>query len=80
MSGDTSVASREGLSLVSRTDTPHPSRTEPYTVMAGDTLEQIAMHVYGNPQRWAEILEANRDQIDRPKLLRVGAELRIPRL
>lgn len=70
----------QGLSLVSRKDTPHPSHSDPYTVKPGDTLEGIAMLVYGNPQRWAEILEANRDQIDRPRLLPVGATLKVPRL
>lgn len=80
MSGDNPARHADGLSLVSRTDTPRPGRTESYTVKPGDTLTGIAMQVYGNPQRWAEVYDANRDKIDNPDLLPTGETLRIPRL
>jgi LysM repeat protein len=57
------------------------SRTPPstYTVQSGDTLSRISSQVYGTPNRWREIYEANRDTMASPNSLRVGQELRIPR-
>lgn len=49
-----------------------------YLVKAGDTLSKIAEQVYGDGNRWREILEANKDQIKDPKLIRPGWELQIP--
>jgi len=80
MSGDNPLKHADGLSLVSRQDTPSPSRSEVYTVKPGDTLAEIAMHVYGNPERWTEVYEANRDRLANPDLLTPGETLRIPRL
>ena len=51
-----------------------------YTVTQGDTLTQISMKVYGRPNGWAQIFEANRDIMDSPNALRVGQKLRIPTL
>lgn len=49
-----------------------------YTVQAGDTLSRISREVYGTTGRWADIFEANRDQLASPNSLRVGQRLRIP--
>ncbi|MBN1660003.1 MAG: LysM peptidoglycan-binding domain-containing protein [Anaerolineae bacterium] len=49
-----------------------------YLVKKGDTLSKIAEEVYGDGNRWREILEANKDQIENPSLIRAGWELSIP--
>jgi tetratricopeptide (TPR) repeat protein len=56
------------------------SRTQArsYTVQAGDTLSRISQQMYGTSGRWAEIFEANRDQLPSPNALRPGQVLRIP--
>lgn len=50
-----------------------------YTVKMGDTLSRISREVYGTSGRWAEIFEANRDQLPSPNALRPGQVLEIPR-
>jgi nucleoid-associated protein YgaU len=49
-----------------------------YVVKAGDTLSKIAQEVYGDGNRWREIFEANKEQIENPSLIRAGWELDIP--
>lgn len=49
-----------------------------YTVEQGDSLSAISSKVYGSANRWQEIFEANRDQLDDPDLIRAGQVLRIP--
>jgi nucleoid-associated protein YgaU len=49
-----------------------------YTVAKGDSLSKIAKHVYGNANRWKEIFEANRDQLDNPDLIQPGQILKLP--
>ncbi len=49
-----------------------------YTVKPGDSLSLIAKNLWGDPMRYMEIFEANRDQIKDPNLIRVGQKLRIP--
>lgn len=49
-----------------------------HTVVEGDTLSQIARRYYGDSKRWAEILEANRDQLADERSMRFGIKLRIP--
>jgi nucleoid-associated protein YgaU len=51
-----------------------------YTVKSGDTLSSIAEQFYGDANRWREIFEANKDQIDKPSVIRPGWELVIPGL
>jgi nucleoid-associated protein YgaU len=53
--------------------TPHT-----YVVAAGDNLQKISQRVYGTPDRWQEIFEANRELIKNPNLLFVGLTLRLP--
>jgi nucleoid-associated protein YgaU len=52
--------------------------TRTYTVVAGDSLSKIAKKVYGNPNRWKEIWEANKDKVKNPDLIHPGQELKIP--
>jgi nucleoid-associated protein YgaU len=49
-----------------------------YTVVSGDSLSKIAKKYYGNANRWREIFEANRDQLDNPDLIKPGQVLKIP--
>lgn len=55
-----------------------PART--YTVQAGDSLIKIARKVYGSdaPDGYKRILEANRDKVTDPSLVKVGQVLAIP--
>ena len=49
-----------------------------YTVKSGDCLWKIAAALYGDPHRWREIYEANRDKINNPNLIYPGQQLVIP--
>jgi nucleoid-associated protein YgaU len=61
------------------TEPPRLDEHDEYTVEPGDTLRSIAAQVYGDPDRWSRIYDANRDTIGPdPDSLRVGLRLRIP--
>ena len=76
--------------LAERTAQPQPSTlgastppvvgtgTLEYEVRSGDTLSDISLAVFGSATRWKEILEANRDKLQRPESLQVGMKLKIP--
>src|SRR5262245_23805067 len=49
-----------------------------YTVKAGDTLSKISKEVYGDPNKYQKIFEANRDQLENPDKIKVGQVLKIP--
>lgn len=49
-----------------------------YTVAKGDSLSKIAKHLYGNANRWRDIFDANRDQLDNPDLIQPGQVLKLP--
>jgi LysM repeat protein len=49
-----------------------------YTVKAGDTLSKISKEVYGSPNEYTKIFNANRDQLSDPDKIKVGQELKIP--
>lgn len=49
-----------------------------YAVAKGDTLSGISCKVYGSPNRWQEIFDANRHLLKSPSHLRIGQELIIP--
>lgn len=62
---------------------PAPTALQPgtgqmYTVVSGDTLSAISRKVYGTPNRWNAIFEANQDVLSSPTALRPGMQLRIP--
>ena len=42
-----------------------PERPKTYTVLQGDTLKSIAQKIYGDPGRWKEIYNANKDKVER---------------
>ena len=60
------------------TVTETPDRPRNYTVVEGDTLSRISQKVYDTPNRWADIFQANNDQLPSPDALRPGQVLRIP--
>jgi len=47
-----------------------------YTVKQKDTMLNIAMRFYGDPNRWIEIADAN--GILSPRSLRQGLQIKIP--
>ena len=49
-----------------------------HIVHEGDTLERIADRYLGDAGRAIEIFDLNRDILENPHLLRIGAELKIP--
>lgn len=49
-----------------------------YTVKSGDTLSKIAKEMYGDPNEYKKIFDANRDRLHDPNQIRPGQELKIP--
>lgn len=49
-----------------------------HIVAAGDTLARISTRYYGSPDRWSDILAANRDVLGETNNLVIGRTLRIP--
>jgi nucleoid-associated protein YgaU len=49
-----------------------------HTVVAGDTLSEIADTFYGDPSKFQIIFAANRDQLSDPDVIVPGQVLRIP--
>ena len=49
-----------------------------YTVKPGDTLSKIAKEMYGDPNEYHKIFEANRDQLSNPNQIRPGQQLKVP--
>lgn len=48
-----------------------------YVVKSGDSLSKIAQAVYGDMNRWPDILAAN-PEITNPNLIHVGQTIKIP--
>ena len=55
-----------------------PAETAYYIITRGDTLEEIALHYYGDRQQWPKIYRANRDRIKEADLIYVGDTIIIP--
>jgi nucleoid-associated protein YgaU len=60
----------------SATSRPHPGAPTSYVVRQGDTLWAIAGRVYGDPNDWHRIADANK--IRDPRTLQIGRRLVIP--
>jgi nucleoid-associated protein YgaU len=56
---------------------PKPA-TRTHTIVMGDTLVKISQTYYGTPNRWNDILAANRDALRDEKSLVIGRTLVIP--
>ncbi|MBE5251074.1 MAG: peptidoglycan-binding protein LysM [Enterobacterales bacterium endosymbiont of Blomia tropicalis] len=52
---------------------------ELYTVKKGDTLSAISKQVYGNPNEYNKIFEANKPMLSHPDKIYPGQVLRIPK-
>lgn len=55
-----------------------PPAVRTHVVSAGETLGTISSRYYGSPAQWNRIFDANRDRIQNPNNVRVGATLVIP--
>jgi nucleoid-associated protein YgaU len=55
-----------------------PPAVRTHTVVAGDTLSGISRRYYGTPDRWQEILNANRDVLKDDRSLVIGRTIKIP--
>lgn len=70
--------------LKARSAKPAPRQAKPaaerrsYTVKDGDTLESVAVKIYGNPDRWMEIYRANSGSVGRGGELKPGQVLALP--
>lgn len=60
------------------TEPSHDESPTVYTVRPGDTLSGISARLLGSTQRYQEIFDANRNQLNSPDDLRPGMELTIP--
>jgi len=49
-----------------------------YTVRQGESLSQVAKAFYGEPGRWRDLVEANKDKIPDPHLIEPGTIILIP--
>ena len=49
-----------------------------YHVQAGDTLYDISKRIYGNPGRWQDIYQANKERLKSPDRLVPGEVLKLP--
>ena len=74
LTADIRVASQQQASNGVRSSTA--GRT--YTVKPGDTLSKIAKEMYGNPNEYQKIFDANRGQLRDPNQIRPGQQLKIP--
>jgi nucleoid-associated protein YgaU len=68
-------AARARAARAAAESTPGP-RT--HVIAAGDTLAKISLQYYGTPDRWTEIVAANRDILRDEKSLVIGRVIRIP--
>lgn len=73
---DSSLAPAQAQAAAASTSGTSATRT--YTVQAGDTLSKIAKEMYGNPNSYSKIFEANRDKLESPDKIRPGQQLTIP--
>ncbi len=55
------------------------AEVEYYTIESGDTLGKIAKNFYGDPMKYKELFEANREVIEDPDKIFPGQKIRIPK-
>lgn len=66
----------DGKIIATRKDSD-PVRVSRYVVVAGDTIENMAFRLFGDPSQWWRIADVN-PQIAFPLDLVPGMEVRIP--
>ncbi len=52
--------------------------TQYYTIEKGDTLSKIADRFYGDPQKYKDLFDANREVIQDPDKIYPGQKIRVP--
>ena len=67
----------QGQQTAQATPASSPSSTY-YTIESGDTLSKIADRFYGDPQKYHDIFEANREVIKDPDKIYPGQKIRVP--
>lgn len=55
------------------------TEVEYYTIESGDSLSKIAKQFYGDPMKYKELFEANREVIEDPDKIFPGQKIRIPK-
>ena len=58
--------------------TPAKASMKTYTVKSGDTLSEIAKRELGSANKYMDIYNANRDQLNDPDMIKPGQVLKIP--
>jgi LysM repeat protein len=58
--------------------TPAKASLKTYTVKSGDTLSEIAKRELGSANKYMDIFNANRDQLNDPDMIKPGQVLKIP--
>jgi len=56
------------------------AKEEIYEVEGGDSLSKISKRFYGDPMKYMEIFNANKDILKNPDIIHPGQKLRIPKL
>ncbi|XAM00216.1 LysM peptidoglycan-binding domain-containing protein [Phycisphaeraceae bacterium D3-23] len=70
---------RQGPTPAPPAEEARPAETvRTYTVVSGDNLSRIAEKTLGSPNRYLELFEANKDQLENENDIREGMVLRIP--
>ena len=49
-----------------------------YVLRQGESLSRVAKAFYGDPERWKDIVEANKDRIPDPDMVKAGTIITIP--
>ena len=70
--------SRERLAAAAADPTPADPEARLHTIVAGETLEKLAVKYYGNSEKWRLLYAANNDQLSLGRPLKVGMVLKIP--
>lgn len=73
-----SLFSAPAVSRPASTSAAPTSTASTYTVRAGDTLAAIAVRYLGSANRWTEIYQLNRAQIQDPNTIQPGQVLEMP--
>lgn len=73
----------DGLTVAGQPATPASApvaapATTYYTIEKGDTLSKIANRFYGDPQKYHDLFDANREVIQDPDKIYPGQKIRIP--
>ena len=80
LAGNVKGVSQVNDDLLSFPEPEKKEKAEFYTIKSGDTLSKIAKDYYGDPMKYPEIFEANREVIKNPDLIYPGQTIRIPTL